>query len=324
MRASAETHRTPIWRASSVYGGDENGPMTGLLGRPSGVLGYVHRSRPRLMFLAWYVGSFLTWNWAVVELRMHRLADLPFPEFGLLLWWVVMVAFALPVALLWERRVEERHRREIAELQQHRQEANLKLLVLQAQIEPHFLFNTFASLRALLREDVTQAEAMVDALVRHLRAILPVMRADPGISTLSDQLAICTSYLELMAIRLEDRLTYRVDVPSALLHLPFPPMVLLTLVENAVKHGIEPKASTGRIRIEAERITTAAAFALAVRVVDDGVGLSTGLGHGLGLQNVREQLALRYGEHAALSLTGPPEGGAVASISISLYGDNMI
>jgi sensor histidine kinase YesM len=298
--------------------------MPGAPGRATGVPGYVYRSRPRLMFLAWYVGSFLTCTWVVVELRMQRLVGLPLSAFGMLLWWLVMVAFALPVALLWEHRAEDRHRREIAELQRHRQEANLKLLVLQAQIEPHFLFNTLASLRALLREDVVQAEAMVDALVRHLRAILPVMRSERGISSLSDQLAICASYLELMAIRMEDRLTYRVDVPSALLHLPFPPLVLLTLVENAVKHGIEPKASAGRIQIEAERMTTAAAFAIAVRVIDDGVGLSTGLGHGLGLQNVREQLALRYGEHAALSLIGPPEGGAVASISISLSGYNII
>lgn len=298
MRASIGIHRTPIGQA-------------------------VIRSWPRLIFLAWYVASFLTWNWAVFKLRMHRLVGPAVPAFGLLLWWVVMVVLALPVALLWERRVEERHRREITELQRHRQEANLKLLVLQAQIEPHFLFNTLASLRALLREDVGHAEAMVDALVRHLRAVLPVMRADTGVSTLSDQLAICASYLELMTTRLQGRLTYRIDVPSTLLHMPFPPLVLLTLVENAVKHGIEPKAGAGCIRIEAARITTAVGFAIATRVIDDGVGLTTGLGHGVGLQNVREQLALRYGEHAALSLTGPAEGGATACISIPLDGANI-
>ena len=298
MRASAGIHRTPIRWA-------------------------VIRSWPRLIFLAWYVASFLTWYWAVFKLRTHRLIGPAGPAFGVLLWWVVMVVLALAVALLWERRVEERHRREIAELQRHRQEANLKLLVLQAQIEPHFLFNTLASLRALLREDVARAEAMVDALVRHLRAVLPVMRADTGISTLSDQLAICTSYLELMATRMEGRLTYRIDVPSTLLHMAFPPLVLLTLVENAVKHGIEPKAGAGCIRIEAGRITTAVGFAIATRVIDDGVGLSTGLGHGVGLQNVREQLALRYGEQAALSLTGPAEGGAVACISIALDAANI-
>jgi len=189
--------------------------------------------------------------------------------------------------------------------------------VLQAQIEPHFLFNTLASLRALLREDVIRAEAMVDALVRHLRAVLPVIRAEGGISTLSDQIAICASYLELMATRMECRLTYDIDVPGTLLHAPFPPLILLTLVENAVKHGVEPKVGAGHISIQA-RIAGTADCAIVTKVVDTGVGLAPGLGRGLGLQNVREHLALRYGERAALSLSSPPEGGAVACIRIPL------
>jgi sensor histidine kinase YesM len=235
-----------------------------------------------------------------------------------------MVGLALPVALLWERRVRARHEREIADLQRARQEANLRLLVLQAQIEPHFLFNTLASLRSLIREDIAQAEAMVDSLARHLRAILPAMRTDCGISTLSDQLAICSTYLELMASRMEGRLTYRIDVPCVLLSAPFPPLLLLTLVENAVKHGIEPKAGAGLISIEVRRILSAAGCAIAARVSDDGPGLSTGLTHGLGLKNVREQLALRYGEQAAFSLCSLPCGGAVACIQIPLHGAHAL
>ena len=272
----------------------------------------------RWLFLGWFVASFLAWNWAVFELRSHRLVGPGAASFGMLLWCVILVAGALPVALLWERRVEARHQREIIELQRHRQEANLRLLVLQAQIEPHFLFNTLASLRALLREDLAQAEAMIDALVRHLRAVLPVMRADSGISILADQLEICTSYLDLMVARMEGRLTYDIAVPGTLLDARFPPLMLLTLVENSIKHGIEPSAGTGRIRIEAARVARADGFALAARVIDNGVGLSTGLGHGLGLRNIREQLALRYAEHATLSLSSPPEGGAVACIEIPL------
>lgn len=270
------------------------------------------------MFLAWFGASFLVWNWAVFELTMHRLLSRNGMELGLLLWPAATVACALPVAWLRERRLEERHRRENTELQRHRQEANLRLLILQAQIEPHFLFNTLASLRALLREDVARAEALVDALVRHLRAVLPVMRSDSGISTLSDQLGICASYLELMVARMEGRLTYRIDVPGALLQTPFPPLMLLTLVENAIKHGIEPKAGAGSICIAAERTIRAAGPSITTSVIDNGVGLSTVVGHGLGLRNVREQLALRYGERAALSLVTPPEGGAIASIQIPL------
>ena len=234
VRAFAAIHRHSGWRSIFAYGGRETHAVYRSLGH--------QRQWPRRIFLGWCGVSFLAWNWAVFELRMHRLIGPGGPAFGLLLWLPLVVACAWPVALLWERRVEERHQREITVLQRQRQEANLKLLVLQAQIEPHFLFNTLASLRALLREDVAQAEAMVDALVRHLRAVLPVMRTDSGVSTLSDQLAICASYLEIMANRMEGRLTYRIDVPSALLHTPFPPLMLLTLVENAIKHGIEPKA----------------------------------------------------------------------------------
>jgi sensor histidine kinase YesM len=254
----------------------------------------------------------------IYELATNGIIRPSAAPFGLFLWPITLVVFALPVACLWERRSEERHRRELAEVQRQRQEANLKLLVLQAQTEPHFLFNTLASLRALLREDVQQAETMVDALVGHLRAVLPRMRDESAISTLADQLTICTSYLELMATRLAGRLTHRIEVPDALLRVSFPPLMLLILVENAVKHGIEPKAGPGRICIEAERAFGLVGPAIEVRVVDDGVGLIMGFAHGLGLRNVREQLALRYGEHAALSLTGSQGGGAIASIRLPL------
>jgi len=314
MCSSAKIRRASGWRPVRDYTGSKIDAAAGVLS---------DRGRwPRRAFLGWYLASFLAWNWVVIELRMHRLVGPAAPVWGLLLWSVIVVACALPVALLWERRVEARHQREISKMQRQRQEANLKLLVLQAQIEPHFLFNTLASLRALLRQDVMQAEAMVDALVRHLRAVLPRMREDGGASTLSDQLAICVSYLELMVTRLEGRFTYGIDVPEALLHAPFPPLMLLTLVENAIKHGIEPKAGAGRICIEA-RLEQTAGRSILARVVDDGVGLSPGLGHGLGLRNVREQLALWYGEHAVLSLSSPPEGGAVASIQIPFEGVHL-
>jgi sensor histidine kinase YesM len=279
--------------------------------------------QPRSIFLGWYVVSLLAWNWGLFALRAHHFIGVRGHIFGLFFSMVIVVGCALPVGWIWERRIEERHQREIAALQQHRQEANLKLLVLQAQIEPHFLFNTLASLRALLREDVTQAEVMVDALVRHLRAVLPAMRSNTGASTLSDQVAICTSYLELMATRMEGRLTYRIDAPSTLMHAPFPPLMLLILVENAIKHGIEPKVGGGHIGLEIRQLTGAAGDVIAATVIDNGVGLPTGLGHGLGLQNIREQLAFRYGEHATLSLSSPAEGGAVACIRLPLERDHL-
>jgi len=313
MRFSAKIPRTSGWRLVRDSRGTETDAATVVFSYRGG------GGWPRRVFLGWYLASFLAWNWAVIELRMHRLVGPGVPAFGLLLWPVIVVACALPVALLWERRLEERHQREITAIERQKQEANLKLLVLQAQIEPHFLFNTLASLRARLREDVIQAEAMVDALVRHLRTVLPIIRSDSGVSTLSDQLAICVSYLDLMVTRLEGRFTYRVDVPDGLLHAAFPPLMLLTLVENAIKHGIEPKAGDVRICIEARLV----GCSILARVIDDGVGLSPGLGRGLGLRNVREQLTLWYGEQAALSLSSPPEGGVVACIKIPFEGVHL-
>ncbi len=214
------------------------------------------------------------------------------------------------------RLVVQAREREVGELQLQKQETDLQLLVLQAQVEPHFLFNTLASLRSLLRQDVDRAEAMIDALVEHLRATLPVFRQSKQRSTLCEQLRICSSYLELMRVRLPDRLTYVIDVPDALRSAAFPPLILLTLVENAVKHGIEPKPGPGHIRIGARRERRWDGTYITVTVTDNGMGLSAGLGHGVGLSNVRAQLALKYGGRAALSLSGGADGGAVASIDI--------
>jgi len=227
---------------------------------------------------------------------------------------VIAALCAVPVAKTLERRFDVRHRRELSAIQRRQQETNLRLLLLQAQIEPHFLFNTLASLRALIREDVEQAEGLVDALVAHLRAVLPRIRGDVVASTLSDQIAICESYLDLMSIRLDGRLSYQIDLPASLEDAIVPPLMLLTLVENAIKHGIEPKSDAGDIRIEARQSLDSAQIIIAV--TDDGVGLTDTANDGLGLRNLREQLALRYGGRASLSLVRPATGGTIASLLI--------
>jgi hypothetical protein len=250
--------------------------------------------------------------------RYHIMTSSPLSVLGAsVLFMLLSGGLALPTYLGEQRRlIEEAHEREVGELQLLKQETDLQLLVLQAQIEPHFLFNTLASLRSLLRQDVDRAEAMIDALVKHLRAAMPVFRENSQRPTLSEQLRICSSYLELMRVRLPDRLTYAIDVPDALRSAAFPPLILLTLVENAVKHGIEPKPGPGHIRIDARREYRADGAHITVSVTDNGAGLSAGLGHGVGLSNIRTQLALRYRDRAALSLIGTTQGGVVASIDI--------
>jgi len=209
---------------------------------------------------------------------------------------------------------DHRNQRELADARVQAQRADLRLGLLQAQVEPHFLFNTLASVRALVRRDPARAEATLDALVDHLRATIPKLREDDALlhSTLGQQLDICTSYLELMRLRTGDRLGHAVEVAPALRGCAYPPLLLLTLVENAVKHGIEPKPGPGRIRIDAQRTEGE----LVVTVSDDGAGLQPGLGSGMGLANVRDQLAMRYGDRARLRLDGRPGEGTRAQIRI--------
>jgi hypothetical protein len=213
---------------------------------------------------------------------------------------------------------ESEQRRAMTELRAQKEQADLRLGVLQAQVEPHFLFNTLASVRALVRQDPAQAEATLDALVDYLRATIPRLRDGEQAlhSTLGQQLDLCASYLELMRLRTGGRLQYAIEAGPDLRALPFPPLLLISLVENAVKHGIEPKRGPGRIVISAAR----EADALAVAVTDDGVGLQPGVGGGLGLANVRAQLETRYGGRAAFALTSAPASGARAELRIPLEG----
>jgi two-component sensor histidine kinase len=208
--------------------------------------------------------------------------------------------------------------REMDSLRRQKSEADLRLTVLQAQVEPHFLFNTLASVRSLVRQDPTRAEATVDALVDHLRATLPKFRAGSGevSPTLADQIEICASYLAVMKVRMEERLEYDIDVPAELRALAFPPLILISLVENAIKHGIEPKTGGGHVWISAELVQRGAGPAIAVSVEDDGLGLRPGLSDGVGLSNIRAQLATQFGERARLTLSSREGGGMTATVCV--------
>jgi hypothetical protein len=209
-----------------------------------------------------------------------------------------------------------RHQREVESLKRQAQDADLRLGLLQAQVEPHFLFNTLASVRALVRQDPAQAEATLDALVAFLRASIPKLRDGEAAlhSTLGQQLDLCESYLALMQVRMGGRLGYRIDAAADLRERPFPPALLITLVENAIKHGIEPQPGPARVEVLAD----CHEGRLRVRVVDDGAGLQPGVGGGMGLANVREQLAGRFGPHARLRLRALAERGASAEIEIPM------
>ena len=187
-----------------------------------------------------------------------------------------------------------------------------RLQLLRAQIEPHFLFNTLATVRTLARVDRAAAVEMIDHLMRYLSEALPKLRQEE--SSLADELQLIDAYLRIHQVRMGTRLSYELLVPDILAGERIPTMILLTLVENAVKHGINPSVDGGRISVSASREDTA----LILRVSDSGQGLAATDGHGMGLANIRRRLVMLYGDSAVLSLARPASRGVTATVSIPL------
>jgi len=205
--------------------------------------------------------------------------------------------------------------RQIENLRAERNAADMRLAILQAQVEPHFLFNTLASVRSLIASEPERAARTIDALAAYLRVALPRIRTT-GIeeATLGRQIDLCLGYLEIMNVRTAGRIEVHVDASDEVRALPFPPLILLTLVENAMTHGIEPKPGPGMIAI----IASAADRLLSVSVEDDGRGLQPGTTPGLGLANVRAQLRDRFGTRARFDISSRAGGGVNARIQIPL------
>ncbi|MBL8520974.1 MAG: histidine kinase [Betaproteobacteria bacterium] len=214
------------------------------------------------------------------------------------------------------RIVADRRRAELAESKQTAAEkelANAKLALLQAQVEPHFLYNTLANAQLLTRSDPARADKMLGELIAYLRSSLP--RVEESSSTLAEELARSKAYLELMKIRMGERLTVHIDVPPSLDAVRLPPMVLQTLVENAIKHGLEPRPGPGTLWIRAAQAGAHAE----IRIADDGRGFgSDTTGSGIGLQNARERLKLAHGDEATLSIAPNYPNGVTATVRIPM------
>ena len=240
---------------------------------------------------------------------------------ALLILFITNGGLALPTYFTEPKRwAEHRRRLELERMSLQKSEADMRLTVLQAQVEPHFLFNTLASVRSLVGSDPQRATQTIDALARHLRATLPKLRAETGVarSTLGEQFAICASYLELMQLRLGERLRVDIRLPDELRDVPFPPLLLLSLVENAIKHGVEPKPGTTHVVLAARVTEDGGRKQLEVQVEDDGAGLKLGMGEGTGLANVRAQLRTRFASAAAFELSERSAGGVLARLVLPL------
>lgn len=189
-------------------------------------------------------------------------------------------------------------------------ESELKLL--QSQVEPHFLFNTLGSAQQLAEKGAPEAARLIGDLIRFLRAATPSLRREA--TTLDDEARLVNAYLAIMRTRLGARLRYRVDVPADLRATPLPSGMLITLVENAVKHGIEPAPDGGEIAVTVRGRPDGR---LEVRVADTGAGLCGDMpGQGIGLANIRERLAMLYGDDAALELEENVPRGFVARLLV--------
>ena len=201
-----------------------------------------------------------------------------------------------------------------------RQVVEARMATMQAQVEPHFLFNTLASIDHLIEVDPPRASQMQKNLIALLRASMPTMReaSDGGVRHLGRELAVIRPYLEILKVRMEERLDTTIDLPEGLLSAEFPPMMLQTLVENAIKHGLEPKPEGGRLSVRAEIVHGK----LAVSVADTGLGFgraaSSGktAGTGVGLANIRERLQLLYGNLASLTIIENPGGGTKVTLAV--------
>jgi len=189
-------------------------------------------------------------------------------------------------------------------------EARLKLL--QAQIEPHFLFNTLANLQALIGVDPARAQEMLRHLDGYLRATLATTRNDRG--TLAEEFALLKSYLEILVIRMGQRLAFELDLPQALADAKLPPMLLQPLVENAIRHGLEPKVEGGVVRVSAREEKKQ----VVLMVEDTGRGFGNGdsAGTGIGLAHVKERLAAVYGGAASVQTSDNPGGGVRVTLRI--------
>jgi Histidine kinase len=234
---------------------------------------------------------------------------------GVWLTWTLLGS--LGYALFYLTREDEQQRQMLCDGESARQALSAQMLqarlsALQAQIEPHFLFNTLANVRRLYETTPSRGREMLTSLIGYLRAALPSMRSNS--STLGRELDLARSFLTILQMRMGDRLQFSIAADAGLLDTPMPPMVLPTLVENAIKHGLGPLPEGGRIDISARR----SGNDMEIEVRDTGAGFTAVGGSGVGLANTRSRLAGLYGARASLQLAAGAPRGIVAQLRLPL------
>jgi hypothetical protein len=246
--------------------------------------------------------------------RYHKQASTWFTSF---VWLLVLALFGTKALVGGKKRAEAETQSANAAAEREsmqRQLSEARMQTMQAQVEPHFLFNTLASVEHLIETNPPRASAMQRSLIQYLRAVLPQMRDSTLVTNLGREVDMVNAYLNLLKMRMEERLTVDVQIPEGLRTAAFPPMMLQSMVENAIKHGLECKPEGGKLTIVAE----VAHSKLRVTVADDGVGFGVmpSNGTGLGLTNIRERLKLLHGDNAQLHIAANSPSGVIATIEV--------
>lgn len=219
------------------------------------------------------------------------------------------------------RELKAQSDRALAQAKQKQAEQEKALILsqlrqMQSQIEPHFLFNTLANISALMEQDVTKARTMLEQLTELLRTTLAVSRQSH--TTVGHEIRLIEAYLAIQKVRLDHRLTFTINIAPELQEITIPPMLIQPLVENAIKHGIEPQKRGGTITISIEKTTSQR---LIITVQDDGIGLDASAqtkGSGVGLSNIKQRVHALYDNHAQMSIQQPEKGGFKVTIELPI------
>ena len=229
---------------------------------------------------------------------------------------VISLVISLFISILWKRRAEEltaqialaEEQERVANAERAATEANLRAL--QAQIEPHFLFNTLANVTSLIHTKPDDAKRMLEDFIAYLRATLAATREQH--STLGGEFEMMKNFLSILKIRMGERLQVHLDLPSELHNAAIPPMLLQPLIENAIKHGLEPKLEGGSIALTAARDDDS----VRIFIVDTGSGFSNKRSNGIGLKNVRERIEKLYGARGSVLIEENLPGGTKVMVTI--------
>ena len=316
MTSSRPEDQTTTDPGAARGGGPARGSTSGSATRPMGTRQALREIRKGIVAMWW---GFFDWlavvSWkALLFISLLGLILAALLHRPNLFVFIIVVSVIIKIVAGGKRRAERTaseatKRAETEQLQRTVLEARMEAL--QAQIEPHFLFNTLASIDQLIQTDPPRASKMQQSLIRYLRSSMPQMREGRRPS-LGQQIDLCSAFLEIMAVRMEGRLQSVLNVPEGLKSAVFPSMMLQTLVENAIKHGLEPRPEGGRVEISAEIVDGQ----LAVHVLDTGIGFAPKAESGVGLANVRERLKALYDGRAELIISVPAAGGTCATIKI--------